>query len=140
MRYTGWIVAIILLIFDLLFYHFNYRHLKNEIESLKQEIKMWEDLVEREKNAHRVETRFTFPMEKFLAPEVDRLSSYGEVELARILNALKGRKIEILISGNNPARYTAQIMKFISEQNLPLDDFRIEGRNKPQKQLIIIAR
>jgi hypothetical protein len=140
MRFLGWIFFVLLLIFDIWFYRFQYRHLHNDIVSLRREIAMWEDLLEKEKNARETETRFSFDMEKFFASDADRLSPYGEIELARILNSVKGRRVVLLVYCNNPARYTASITKFISDQGLPLTDFRIEGKKQDKKQLVIISR
>jgi hypothetical protein len=140
MRFLGWIFFVLLLIFDIWFYRFQYRHLHNDIVSLRREIAMWEDLLEKEKNARETETRFSFDMEKFFASDADRLSPYGEIELARILNSVKGRRVVLLVYCNNLARYTASITKFISDQGLPLTDFRIEGKKQDKKQLVIISR
>lgn len=140
MRYLGWILFILLLILDIWFYRFHYRHLHNDIVSLRREIAMWEDLLEKEKNARQTETRFSFDMEKFFASDADRLSPYGEIELARILGSMKNKRVVLLVYCNNPARYTASITKFISDQKLPMIDFRIEGKKQDNKQLIIISR
>jgi len=140
MRYLGWILLLLLLIFGLWFYRFHYRNLHADIQSLRREIKMWEELLDKEKNARQKETRFSFPMEKFFASDADKLSSYGEIELARILNTLKDKRIELLVYCRNPARYTSSITKFIADQNLPLGDFRIEGKKRADKELVIIAR
>lgn len=140
MKYLGWILLLLLLAINLWFYRFHYRNLRADIQSLKREIQMWEELLEKEKDARQKETRFSFPMEKFFAADADKLSSYGEIELARILNSLKGKRIEMLVYCRNPARYTSSITKFIADQNLPLADFRIEGKKQTDRELVIIAR
>ncbi len=140
MRYIGWIILIVVIIFNVWFYKYRYQNMHRDIAELKREISMWEELMAKEKNAREGETKFTFTMAKFFESNGEKLSPYGEIELSRILKALKDKRVEIIIYSENPTRYLVQILKFISEQNLSLNDFRVEGKRQADNRLVIIVR
>lgn len=140
MRYLGWILLVLLMIFDVWFYRYQHRILYQDVQSLKKEIKMWQELMEKEKNARHAESKFSFPTEKFFESDLDKLTPYGEIELARILTALKDKDVDIVIYGQNPVRSVSLLTRFMNEQKFAIKNFRIEGRKQSENRFEIMVR
>ncbi|HEX7319030.1 MAG TPA: hypothetical protein VF399_01585 [bacterium] len=113
MKYLGWIIAIITMIFAAYLYQSKYVPLKASISKLEQEIAMWEDVLKGEKGL--TGDRNSFPAERFF--DDDKLTAYAEVEIIRRFDPhYKG--IEIFISAPNALTRIKDILRFLDEQKI----------------------
>lgn len=113
MKYLGWIIAAITIVFAGYLYQSKYVPLKASITKLEQEIAMWEDVLKGEKGL--TGDRNSFPTERFF--EEDKLTAYAEVEIIRRFD-LHYKGIEIFISAPNALTRMKDVLRFLDEQKL----------------------
>ncbi len=113
MKYISLIIIIILIVFGYYFYRIQYQPLKQNVDRLKEEIKMWEQTIRNEKGIRGDFEKL--PAEKFF--QDDRLTPYGEVEIMRRFDRhYKG--IELYISAPNALKRMADLLRFLNEQRI----------------------
>jgi hypothetical protein len=79
MKYLGWTISLLLAAGLFYTYRTRYLPLKHDIDELKQEISMWEDVLKGEKGVKG--ERESFPTDRFFAD--DKLTPFAEVEILR---------------------------------------------------------
>jgi hypothetical protein len=113
MRYLGWIIALVTIVFAVYLYQSKYVPLKTSINKLEQEIAMWEEVLKGEKGISG--DRNSFPVDRFFND--DKLTAYAEVEIIRRFDQ-HYRGLEIYISAPNALTRIKDVLRFLDEQKI----------------------
>jgi hypothetical protein len=113
MKYIGWIIALLAIVATIYLYSAKYAPLKQSVQRLEQEIKLWEETLKGEKILTGDVNRF--PPEKFF--DNDKLTPYAEVEILRRFDR-RHEGIDIYITAPNALARMEDIMRFLSEQKI----------------------
>lgn len=113
MKYLGWIISIILVVGLFYIYKTRYLPLKEDVNELREEISMWENILKGEKgikgDLHR------FPTDRFF--ENNKLTPYAEVEILRKFD-MSYKGIEIYISAPKAFMRAEDLTRFLAEQQI----------------------
>ena len=113
MRYLGWIVCIIVLAAGFYGYRTKYLPLQKDVQALREEIHMWEDVVKGDKGVRGERQRFA--PERFF--EENKLTPFAEVELLRTFD-MRDRSIELYITAPGAFARAGDLLRFFAEQHI----------------------
>jgi hypothetical protein len=113
MKYLGWTISLLLAAGLFYTYRTRYLPLKHDIDELKQEISMWEDVLKGEKGVKG--ERESFPTDRFFAD--DKLTPFAEVEILRRFD-MHAKGIEIYITAPGAFSRAGDVIRFLAEQHI----------------------
>lgn len=113
MKYLGWIISILLCAGAYYAYQVKYVPLRKDINELREEISMWENVLKGEKGTRTERERF--PTDRFF--ENDKLTPFAEVEILRRFD-MRNRGIELYITAPGALTRAGDIMRFFAEQRI----------------------
>ncbi len=113
MKYLGWIISILLCAGLYYVYQVKYVPLTRDINELREEISMWENVLKGEKGTRTERERF--PTDRFF--DNDKLTPFAEVEILRRFD-MRNRGIEIYITAPGALARAGDIMRFFAEQRI----------------------
>lgn len=113
MRYSGWIISVVLAVGFYVAYTTQYRPMRDDVVELQKEIAMWENMLKDEKGLSGDRSRFA--TERFF--HGDKLTPYGEVEILRKFD-LTQKGVEMYISAPHAFQRAQSVMQFLHDQRL----------------------
>ncbi len=113
MKYLGWVIAILLVAALFYAYRTEYAPLKKDVNELREEISMWEDVLRGEQGVKGERERFA--TDRFF--DNDKLTPFAEVEILRKFD-MRNRGVEIYLTAPNAFTRSGDLLRFLTEQHI----------------------